>query len=143
MTDKSVYEPGEEVCGILRWGHHMRPDGFFRLNEFWAFVTDWQKELDRLTAEYIAESEQLKPIRDELKELYRIKSKLGPHIRPAKEQEAEKELKKPEDTDRARIFDRVLSMTVPIRFEGESLRRKDRQEKLNFVRSMIEGKECA
>ena len=40
VTDKSVYEPGEEVCGILRWGHHMRPDGFFRLDEFRAFVTD-------------------------------------------------------------------------------------------------------
>lgn len=53
------------------------------------------------------------------------------------------ELKKPEETDRARIYDRVLSLTVPIRFEGESLRRKDRQEKLSFVRSMIEGKESA
>ena len=42
VTDKSVYEPGEEVCGILRWGHHMRPDGFFRLDEFRAFVTDEQ-----------------------------------------------------------------------------------------------------
>lgn len=40
VTDKSVYEEGEEVCGILRWGHNMRPDGFFRLDEFRAFVTD-------------------------------------------------------------------------------------------------------
>jgi uncharacterized GH25 family protein len=40
VTDKSVYEPGEEVCGILRWGHNMRPDGFFRLDEFRAFVQD-------------------------------------------------------------------------------------------------------
>ena len=40
VTDKSVYEPGEEVRGILRWGHHMRPDGFFRLDEFRAFVSD-------------------------------------------------------------------------------------------------------
>lgn len=54
-------------------------------------VKDWQKELAALTAEYKAESEQLKPIRDELRELYRIKSKLSPFIRPAKEQEAEKE----------------------------------------------------
>lgn len=53
------------------------------------------------------------------------------------------ELKKPEDTDRARIYDRVLSMTVPIRFEGESLRRKNQQEKLSFVRGLLEGKESA
>lgn len=54
-------------------------------------VKAWQKELDKLTAEYEAESAQLKPIRDELKELYRIKSKLDPFIRPAKRQETEKE----------------------------------------------------
>ena len=54
-------------------------------------VKDWQKELAALTAEYKAESEQLKPIRDELMELYRIKSKLGPLLRPAKKLEAEKE----------------------------------------------------
>ena len=53
------------------------------------------------------------------------------------------ELKKPDDTDRARIFDRVLSMTVPIRFEGESLRRKEQQEKMTFVKSILEGKESA
>ena len=53
------------------------------------------------------------------------------------------ELKKPEDADRARIYDCVLSMTVPIRFEGESLRRKDQQEKLSFVRGLLEGKESA
>lgn len=40
ITDKSVYSPGEEVRGILRWGHYMRPDGFFRLDEFRAFVCD-------------------------------------------------------------------------------------------------------
>ena len=40
VTDKSVYEPGEEVHAIMRWGHHMRPDGFFRLDEFKAFVED-------------------------------------------------------------------------------------------------------
>ena len=53
------------------------------------------------------------------------------------------ELKKPEDTDWARIYDRVLSMTVPIRFEGESLRQKARQEKMSFVRGLLEGKESA
>lgn len=40
VTDKSVYAPGEEVCAILRWGHHMRPDGFFRLDEIRVFVQD-------------------------------------------------------------------------------------------------------
>ena len=40
ITDRSVYEPGQEVHGILRWGHHMHPDGFFRLDEFRAFVSD-------------------------------------------------------------------------------------------------------
>ena len=39
------------------------------------------------------------------------------------------ELKQTEDIDCARIYDRILSMTVPIRFDGESLRRKEQQEK--------------
>ncbi|MBQ5977068.1 MAG: hypothetical protein IJL51_02935 [Oscillospiraceae bacterium] len=54
-------------------------------------VKAWQTELNKLTAAYAAESEQLKPIRDELKELYRIKSKLDPIIRPAETPETEKE----------------------------------------------------
>jgi uncharacterized GH25 family protein len=39
-TDKSIYEKGEEVHAILRWGHNMRPDGFFRLDEIRVFVSD-------------------------------------------------------------------------------------------------------
>ncbi|WP_034444217.1 DUF4198 domain-containing protein [Butyrivibrio sp. AE2032] len=39
-TDKSVYSKGEEVHAKMRWGHNMRPDGFFRLDEFRAFVSD-------------------------------------------------------------------------------------------------------
>lgn len=38
------------------------------------------------------------------------------------------ELKHPNDTDRARIYDRVLAMTTPVKFSGDSLRfgkRKD------------------
>ena len=54
-------------------------------------IKAWQKELDRLTTAYAAEPEQIKPIRDELKALYRIKSKLDPVIRPAKKLETEKE----------------------------------------------------
>lgn len=53
------------------------------------------------------------------------------------------ELKQAEDTDRARIYDRILSMTVPIRFEGESLRRKEHQEKLAFVKDLLAGRELA
>ena len=52
-------------------------------------VKTWQKELDKLTAEYETESESLKPIREELKELYRIKSKLDPFVRTVKKQETE------------------------------------------------------
>jgi len=54
-------------------------------------IKAWQKELDKLTAEYQTESEQLKPIRDELKELYRIKSKLEPFVRDERKREAEAE----------------------------------------------------
>ena len=54
-------------------------------------VKAWQKELEKLTAEYEIESAQLKLIRDELKELYRIKSKLDLIIRQTKKQEPEKE----------------------------------------------------
>ena len=54
-------------------------------------VKAWQKELDKLTAAYAEESEQLKPIRDELKELYRIKSKLEPFVRDERKREAEAE----------------------------------------------------
>lgn len=53
----------------------------------------WQKELDKLTAEYGDESETLKPIREELKHLYSIKSKLGPFLREAT-QEKNKDTRK-------------------------------------------------
>ena len=44
-------------------------------------VNVWQKELETLSDSYTAESEQLKPIRAELKELYKIKSKIEPFLR--------------------------------------------------------------
>ena len=47
-----------------------------------------------LTAAYAEESEQLKPIRGELKELYRIKSKLEPFVRDEWKKEAEAEKKR-------------------------------------------------
>ena len=46
-------------------------------------VNAWQKELDTLTESYARESEELKPLRAELKELYNIKSKLEPFLREA------------------------------------------------------------
>ena len=39
------------------------------------------------------------------------------------------ELKKPQDVDHQRIYDRVLAMTVPIRFTGDSLRIGQRSTK--------------
>lgn len=54
-------------------------------------VKAWQRELDKLTSAYAEESEQLKPIRDELKELYRIKSKLEPFVRDEWKRAAEAE----------------------------------------------------
>lgn len=59
-------------------------------------VKAWQKELDTLTAAYAAESEALKPIRAELKELYRIKSKLEPFLRE-ETQEKNKTIRKETD----------------------------------------------
>ena len=65
-------------------------------------IKAWQLELDELSKSYAAESEILKPIRAELKELYRIKSKLDPFLREAsqdkntenrKEKHAQKEEK--------------------------------------------------
>ncbi len=40
VTDKSVYEKGETVHSVMRWGHNMRPDGFFRIDEIRVFASD-------------------------------------------------------------------------------------------------------
>ena len=43
------------------------------------------------------------------------------------------ELKKPQDVDHQRIYDRVLAMTVPIRFTGDNLRSGQRSTKREIV----------
>ena len=52
------------------------------------------------------------------------------------------ELKKPRDVDHQRIYDRVLAMTVPIRFTGESLRNGQRDMKREIVKGIFEGGEA-
>lgn len=56
-------------------------------------LQEWKKELAELSESYAKESEALKPIRAELKELYRIKSKLSPVLHPAKNPEAHEQEK--------------------------------------------------
>lgn len=48
------------------------------------------------------------------------------------------EMKRETATDKRRIFDRVLAMTVPIRFPGISLRSDQHEKKRNTVRSIFE-----
>ena len=50
-------------------------------------LSEWKKELTELSESYAAESEKLKPIRAELKELYSIKSKLDTILRQQRAQE--------------------------------------------------------
>ena len=52
------------------------------------------------------------------------------------------ELKKPQDVDHQRIYDRVLAMTVPIRFTGDSLRSGQRSTKREIVKDIFEGGEA-
>lgn len=52
------------------------------------------------------------------------------------------ELKKPQDIDHQRIYDRVLAMTVPIRFTGDSLRSGQRSTKREIVKDIFEGGEA-
>ena len=56
-------------------------------------LQEWKKELAELSESYTKESEALKPIRAELKELYRIKSKLSPVLHQAKSPEAHEQEK--------------------------------------------------
>ena len=50
-------------------------------------LSEWKKELTELSESYATESEKLKPIRVELKELYNIKSKLDTILRQQRAQE--------------------------------------------------------
>lgn len=47
------------------------------------------------------------------------------------------ELKNPTDTARRRIYDRVLEMCVPIRFDGGSLRKELAQNKLKLAEQIL------
>ena len=50
-------------------------------------LSEWKKELTELSKSYAEESEKLKPIRTELKDLYSIKSKLDTILRQQRAQE--------------------------------------------------------
>lgn len=54
-------------------------------------LPEWKKELAELSKSYARESEELKPIRDELKELYKLKSKLNAVLREQDQNTKEKE----------------------------------------------------
>ena len=45
--------------------------------------------------------------------------------------------KNPQDTARARIYDRLLEMCVPVQFKGESFRKRTAQEKLGRMQKRI------
>lgn len=52
------------------------------------------------------------------------------------------QLQNPTDTAHARIYDRVLEMCAPIRFNGDSFRRKTAGEKIQRLRQMIQDGEA-
>ena len=47
------------------------------------------------------------------------------------------ELKNPQDTAHARIYDRLLEMCVPVQFKGESFRKRTAQEKLARMQKRV------
>jgi DNA replication protein DnaC len=47
------------------------------------------------------------------------------------------QLKHPADLDHKRIYDRVLSVTVPVRFVGNSLRVGEKQAGLDWMRGIL------
>ena len=55
-------------------------------------MPEWKKELKKLEVSYEKQSEELEPIRQELKELYRIKGKID-YILRQQNKEAEQENK--------------------------------------------------
>lgn len=48
------------------------------------------------------------------------------------------ELKKPSDIKYKRIYDRILEMCVPLKFEGESKRKEKSKEKFNILKQLLE-----
>ena len=47
------------------------------------------------------------------------------------------ELKKPQDTAHARIYDRLLELCTPIACTGPSMRKNIGQEKLNLLKTLL------
>ncbi len=45
----------------------------------------------------------------------------------------------PEDTAHARIYDRLLSMCVPVRFTGDNFRQEAAQRKMESMKKLIVG----
>ena len=43
----------------------------------------------------------------------------------------------PEDTAHSRIYDRLLSMCVPVRFTGENFRQETAQRKMESMKKLI------
>ena len=48
------------------------------------------------------------------------------------------QIQNPKDTAHARIYDRILELCVPIRFEGGSMRKETAQVKMNRLKSMMD-----
>ena len=48
-------------------------------------------------------------------------------------------LKNPENVELARIYDRVMSMCVPVQFEGQSHRKKQAEERLEWMRKILDA----
>ena len=46
-------------------------------------------------------------------------------------------LHNPEDTAHSRIYDRLLSMCVPVRFTGENFRQETAQRKMESMKKLI------
>ena len=51
------------------------------------------------------------------------------------------ELQNPEDTPHARIYDRLLEMCSPVCFTGENFRKATAQEKMERLKTLMNGKE--
>ena len=47
------------------------------------------------------------------------------------------DLRNPEDTAHSRIYDRLLSMCVPVRFTGDNFRQEAAQRKMESMKKLI------
>ena len=50
-------------------------------------------------------------------------------------------LQNPLDTAHARIYDRLIEMCSPVRFTGENFRKATAQEKMERLKTLMNGKE--